>query len=107
VLFLSCQIQVSVTVPRKYKLNAQSVKMADVIDTCMKHRVVIEFLTAEMVSPIEVCRCLNSVYVEHTVDMSIVRCWVKVMASVFWDKEGSCLWTSWGRVQKSTQERKL
>jgi hypothetical protein len=51
-------------------------RMADVIDTCMKQRAVTKFLTAEEVGPIEMYRCLNIVYGEHTVDVSTVRCWI-------------------------------
>jgi saccharopine dehydrogenase-like NADP-dependent oxidoreductase len=52
-------------------------KMAGVTDTHMKHRMAIEFLTAEEVSPIEIHRHLKSVYGEHTADMSVVGCWVR------------------------------
>jgi hypothetical protein len=48
--------------------------MGEVIDTCMKQRVVIEFLTTKEVSPIEIYRSLNNMYV---IDVSIVRCWVR------------------------------
>jgi DNA-binding transcriptional ArsR family regulator len=47
--------------------------MADVIDTCMKQRVVTEFLTSEEVSPTEIHSHLNSVYGEHIVDMNTER----------------------------------
>jgi hypothetical protein len=46
------------------------------IDTGMRQKVVIEFLTAEEVSPIEIHSHLNSVYGEHTFDVSTVRRWV-------------------------------
>jgi hypothetical protein len=45
-------------------------KMADVVDTYMKRRLVVEFLTAEETSPMEIHRQLNSVYGEHTFDVS-------------------------------------
>jgi hypothetical protein len=54
--------------------------MADVINTRLKHRVVIEFFTAEKVIPIEIHRRLNSGYGEHTADVSTVRHWLKIMA---------------------------
>jgi hypothetical protein len=53
--------------------------------------VVTVFLTFEDVSPIEIQRHLHSVYGEHTVDVNTVRCWVRIMASVFWDKEGTLI----------------
>jgi hypothetical protein len=52
-------------------------KMADVIDTYMKQRMVNEFPTSEEVSLLEIHRHLNSVYGEHTVRMSTVRHWVR------------------------------
>jgi hypothetical protein len=50
--------------------------MVNVVDICIGQRVVIEFLTAEGSSPIEIHRCLRSVYGEDAIDVSLVRCWV-------------------------------
>jgi hypothetical protein len=50
-------------------------KMAEVKDICTKQRVVIEILSAEGLSHIEIYRHLNSVYGEHIVDVTTVRCW--------------------------------
>jgi hypothetical protein len=47
-------------------------KMADVVGICMKQRVMIESLTTE-VNAVEIYRCLNGVYGEHTTDVSTVR----------------------------------
>jgi hypothetical protein len=62
-------------------------KVVDVVDTRMKQMVVIEFLTGQKINPIEIYKRLNSVYGEHTVNVSRVRCWIKVMSSIFRDKE--------------------
>jgi hypothetical protein len=43
--------------------------MADVVDVRTRQRVVIEFLTAESSSPIEIHRRLISVYVEDAIDV--------------------------------------
>jgi hypothetical protein len=51
--------------------------MAYVIDTRMKQRTVIERLTAEGVSPIQVRMRPNNVYGEHAVNVSAVRRWVR------------------------------
>jgi hypothetical protein len=55
-------------------------KMADVIDAHMKHRMVTEFFTTEEVSPTEIHRCQNSEYgkhTEHTTDVSTMRCCIR------------------------------
>jgi hypothetical protein len=49
-------------------------KMADVTDT-HKQRVMIQFLTAYEVSPVEIHRHLKSVYREHIADVSAARHW--------------------------------
>jgi N-acetyl-gamma-glutamylphosphate reductase len=49
-------------------------KMAHVINTHMKQRVVTEFLAAEERSPTEIHRCMNCVYGEYTVYVNTVRC---------------------------------
>jgi hypothetical protein len=51
----------------------KQLKMAYVIDTHMNQTVVIKFLTAEEVNPIEIHRYLNSVYGEHTIDVSTAK----------------------------------
>jgi len=47
-----------------------------------KQRVVIEFLTAEKVPPIEIHRRMQAVYGDQCVDVSTVRRWVR------WFKDG-------------------
>jgi transposase len=51
--------------------------MADVVDVRTRQRAVIEFLTAEGSSPIEIHRRLRSVYGEDAIDVSSVRHWVR------------------------------
>jgi len=46
-------------------------------DVRFKQRAVIEFLTAEKVSPIEIHRRMQAVYGDQCVDVSILRRWVR------------------------------
>jgi hypothetical protein len=50
--------------------------MADIVDVSSGHRMMIEFLSAEGYSPIEVHRGLSSVYGEDATDLSAARPWV-------------------------------
>lgn len=73
-------------------ITHKQLKMADVTDTCMRHTVVVEILTANKISHTEIHRCLKSVYGEHTVDVSTVRCWFrlfKIGGTAFRDKPQS------------------
>jgi hypothetical protein len=51
------------------------------VDVCTRQRVVIEFLTAEASSPIEIHRLLRSMYGEDAMDVSSDRCWVHCFES--------------------------
>jgi len=51
--------------------------MEEFSDVRFKQRVVIEFLTAEKVPPIEIHRQTQAVYGDQCVDMSTVRWWVR------------------------------
>jgi len=53
------------------------VEMEEFSDVRFKQRAVIEFLTSEKVSPIEIHRRMQAVYGEQCVDVSTVRCRVK------------------------------
>jgi hypothetical protein len=48
----------------------------DVVDIRAAQRVVIEFVTAEGFSFIDIYRCLRSVYGEVGIEVNSVRCWV-------------------------------
>jgi hypothetical protein len=52
-------------------------KVADVADRCMKQQVEKVSLIAKEVSPVEIHRCLNSLFGELTIDVSTVRHWVR------------------------------
>jgi len=51
--------------------------MEEFSDTCSKQRAVTEFLTTEKVPPIAIHRRMQAVYVDHCVDVSTVRHWVR------------------------------
>jgi hypothetical protein len=61
---------------RQIATAEQSTKMAFVIEVCMKHGYVIEFLTAEQIAPIDIHRHLLKAYGYDTLDDSTVRWWV-------------------------------
>jgi hypothetical protein len=49
--------------------------MEEFLEVQFRHRVVIEFLTAEKVPPIEIHRRMQAIYGDQCVDMSTVRHW--------------------------------
>ena len=51
--------------------------MASAMDICLKQRVVIEFLTAEGCSPIEIHTRMKAVYDESCSGVSTVRRWAR------------------------------
>ena len=51
--------------------------MEEFSDVRFKQRAVIEFLTAEKVSPIEIHRRMEAIYGDECVDVSTVRHWVR------------------------------
>jgi hypothetical protein len=51
--------------------------MEEFSDVRFKQRVVIEFLTAEKVPPIEIHRRMQAVYGDQCVDVGTVRRWVR------------------------------
>jgi hypothetical protein len=51
--------------------------MEEFSDVCFKQRIVIEFLNAEKVSPIEIHRRMQAVYGDQCVDVITVRRWVR------------------------------
>ena len=54
-----------------------TLKWKEFSDVQFKQRAVIEFLTAEKVSPIEIHRRIQAVYGVQCVDVSTVRRWVR------------------------------
>ena len=50
-------------------------KMASSIDLCLKQRAVIEFLTTEDCSPIEIFSRMKALYGEMCLDVTTVRRW--------------------------------
>jgi len=51
--------------------------MEEFSDVLFKQRAVIEFITAEKVSPIEIHRRMKAVYGDQCVDVSTVRRWIR------------------------------
>lgn len=66
----------------------KQIKVADVVDTHMKQRVVIAILTADEASPTEIPRDLKCVYGKHAV-VNTVRLWVNIMAPCFGKRSGT------------------
>jgi transposase len=60
-----------------YRTHPVHIEMGEFSDVRFKQRVVIEFLTAEKVSPIEIHRRMQTVYVDQCTDVSTVRRWVR------------------------------
>ena len=60
-----------------YSPHTVHIEMEEFSDVRFKQRVVIEFLTAEKVPPIEIHRQTQAVYGDQCVDMSTVRWWVR------------------------------
>ena len=52
--------------------------MEELSDVRFKQCAVIEFLTAEKVPPIEIHRRMQAVFGDQCVDVSTVRCWVRL-----------------------------
>ena len=88
-------------------------KMEVFSDIRFKQRVVIEFLTAEKVHPIEIHRRMQAVCGDQCVDVSTVRCWIRrfkdgeLEASIFerqntkW-KSCDCKWSASSRSRWET-----
>ena len=55
--------------------RSEKIKMASSMDLRLKQRAVIEFLTAEGCSPIEIYSRMKAVYGEMCLDVSTVRRW--------------------------------
>jgi len=52
--------------------------MEEFSDIQFKQHAVIEFLTTEKVPPIEIHRRMHAVYGDQCIDVSTVRCWVRL-----------------------------
>jgi hypothetical protein len=61
-----------------YSSHPVHIEMEEFSDVQFKQRSVTEFVTAEKVPPIEIHRKMQAVYGDQCVDVSIVRCWVRL-----------------------------
>ena len=78
--------------------------MVRAVVVCARQRVEIEFLTAEGSSPVEIHRCLRSMFGEVAIDCASVRCWVHNFKSsdkeIHWGDLGVDEWIIIGWISR-------